>query len=468
MRYRSIRVRWMLIGTGVVLALVIIAVAALSFSIYSYYYAGMRASLEAKAKTASEFFVSYVSRTYAEYYQSAYKYAEEFEDRDSLELQFVNARGRVEISTYGISTGSVSGSADVEETLKTGKISYWCGKSSVTGERLMSVSAPLLNSDGSMVGVMRYITATRLLDRQIFRIAAIAAGVGSLIVVIVFLSNLYFIRTITEPIRSVTAMARLIAEGSYGIQLEKQNDDEIGDLTDTINEMSAKISRAERVQSEFISSVSHELRTPLTAITGWSETLAYDEAIQGDSRHGLEIISRETARLSKMVEELLEFTRIQDGRFTMSMEPVELSALLQESVDTYKELFRHEGVELVFHKPAESLPTIVGDPQRLKQVFLNLLENASKYGREGGKVDVGISVGMEYVTVTIRDFGRGIPAEELPFVKKKFYKGSSRERGSGIGLAICEEIVTRHNGSLILANAPGGGVLVTVRLPLQP
>jgi signal transduction histidine kinase len=138
-------------------------------------------------------------------------------------------------------------------------------------------------------------------------------------------------------------MARLIAEGSYGIQLEKQNDDEIGELTDTINEMSAKISRAERVQSEFISSVSHELRTPLTAITGWSETLAYDEAILGDSRRGLEIISKETARLSKMVEELLEFTRIQDGRFTMNMEPVELSALLQESVDNIQRAVSHEG-----------------------------------------------------------------------------------------------------------------------------
>jgi signal transduction histidine kinase len=169
-----------------------------------------------------------------------------------------------------------------------------------------------------------------------------------------------------------------------------------------------------------------------------------------------------------MVEELLEFTRIQDGRFTMNMEPVELSALLQESVDTYKELFRYEGVELVFRKPANGLPTIVGDPQRLKQVFLNLLDNASKYGREGRKVDVGVAVGADYVTVTIRDFGHGIPAEELPYVKRKFYKGSSRERGSGIGLAICEEIVTRHNGSLTLANVPDGGVLVTVRLPLQP
>jgi signal transduction histidine kinase len=101
-------------------------------------------------------------------------------------------------------------------------------------------------------------------------------------------------------------------------------------------------------------------------------------------------------------------------------------------------------VELVFHKPAERIPAIVGDPQRLKQVFLNLLENASKYGREGRKVDVGIAVGLEFVTVTIRDFGRGIPADELPFVKKRFFKGSSRERGSGIGLAICEEIVTRQ------------------------
>lgn len=466
-RFQSIRIRWMLIGTGVVLALVIVAILAFSLSIHSYYYTSMRVSLESKAKTASEFFTSYVSRTYAEYYQSAYKYTEEFEDKDTLELQFVNTQGRVEFSSYGISAGSEPGSADISEALQTGRISSWSGKNSDTGEHIMAVSAPLLNADGSVVGTMRYVTSTRLLDEQIFRTDILAAGIGFLIIVMVFFSNLYFVRTIIEPIRSLTAVARLIAEGSYGIQLEKQYNDEIGELTDTINEMSDKISRAERVQSEFISSVSHELRTPLTAITGWSETLAYDEAICGDSRRGLEIISQETARLSKMVEELLEFTRIQDGRFTLSMERVDVKALLKDSVDTYGELFRQEGLELVYQPPEEAVPSIVGDPQRLKQVFLNLLDNAAKYGREGTRVIVRLSFSADYIVITIRDFGRGIPNDELPFIKTKFYKGSSRERGSGIGLAICEEIVTRHNGSLSLANAPDGGVIVTVRLPVH-
>jgi signal transduction histidine kinase len=112
----------------------------------------------------------------------------------------------------------------------------------------------------------------------------------------------------------------------------KKYDDEIGELTDTINEMSVKIGQAEKVQSEFISSVSHELRTPLTAITGWSETLMYDQNIQGDSRRGVEIISKEAARLTKMVEDLLEFTRVQDGQFKLSVVQMDLAGQLEDSL----------------------------------------------------------------------------------------------------------------------------------------
>ena len=469
MRIRSIRTRWLLVGTGAVLALVIIAVSAFSLAMYNYYYNGMRASLEAKAKTASDFFTSYISRTYAEYYQSAYTYTAEFEDRDVMELQFVDTRGRVEISTSGISAGSVSGSSDVRQALETGEISYWLGLRRTTGERVMAVSAPLLYSDGSVVGVMRYVTSTRLLDQQIRQVSSLAAGVGLLVLFLVFLSNLYFIRTIVDPVRSLTAMARRIAEGSYGIQLEKKRSDEIGELTDTINEMSEKISQSEQVQTEFVSSVSHELRTPLTAITGWSETLAYDDTIQGDSRRGLEIISSEAARLTKMVEDLLEFTRIQDGRFNLHMEAVDITALVSDSLDTYGELVRRDGLELVYAPPAKPAPSIVGDGHRLKQVFLNLLDNAAKYGRDGGRIIVSLTHSDETISVTIRDFGPGIPTDHLPYVKKRFYKGSSRERGSGIGLAVCEEIVTRHKGVLTLANArDGGGLLATVRLPVRP
>ncbi|MDO4749959.1 MAG: HAMP domain-containing sensor histidine kinase [Eubacteriales bacterium] len=468
MRFRSIKTRWLFIGVGVVLTLTLLAVVAFSFSVHGYYYSSMRASLESKAKTASEFFTSYVSRTYAEYYQSAHQYTQEFEDRDVLELQFLNTSGRVEISSYGISADPVPNTSDVQEALQTGEISYWCGKRNTTGERIMAVSAPLLYSDGSVVGVMRYITSTHLLDRQIRISSGVAACVGLAVTLLVLLSNLYFIRTIIDPIRSLTGVARRIAEGSYGIQLEKKYDDEIGELIDTINEMSEKISRADKMQTEFVSSVSHELRTPLTAIKGWSETLAYDETIQGDSRRGLEIISGETARLTKMVEELLEFTRLQDGRFTLSMETIDLRAVLEDSLATYAELFRRAGIMLEYRPPREAVLPVVGDAQRLKQVFLNLLDNASKYGRDSKRIDVSLSRGLGSVIVSFRDYGPGIPPNELPHVKERFYKGSSRERGSGIGLAVCDEIVTRHKGTLTLSNASGGGLLVSVRIPLRP
>ena len=285
-------------------------------------------------------------------------------------------------------------------------------------------------------------------------------------VLFVLLSNLYFLRTITEPITELTAVARRIAEGSYGVQAEKKYDDEIGELTDAINEMSQKISQAEKMQSEFVSSVSHELRTPLTAITGWSETLLYDPEIKGDSRRGVQIISKEAARLTKMVEELLEFTRIQDGRLNLNISQIDVEAELEDSIFAYGEFLRQMEMEIEYRPSEKPLPLIEGDAERLRQVFLNILDNATKYGKAGKRIEVSIGEEDGRVAIRVRDHGPGIPEGELPFVKKKFYKGSSKERGSGIGLAVCDEIVSRHGGELLIENAEGGGVCVTVRLPI--
>ena len=213
--------------------------------------------------------------------------------------------------------------------------------------------------------------------------------------------------------------------------------------------------------------MSHELRTPLTAITGWAEELTLDPAIQGNSRTGLEIISKEAGRLTKMVGELLEFTRIQDGRFNLNIETVDLPAVVEDSAFTYRNLMEQEGLTLKYDCDEETIPLIEGDPERLKQVFLNILDNAAKYGKDGGSVEVSVRAQGNWVMVCTRDHGPGIPEDELPHVKERFYKGSSRERGSGIGLAICEEIVTRHAGELLIRNAEGGGVMVLIRLPVK-
>ena len=195
--------------------------------------------------------------------------------------------------------------------------------------------------------------------------------------------------------------------------------------------------------------------------------MMYDDNIRGDSRRGVEIISKEASRLTKMVEELLEFTRIQDGRFNLNLIQLDVEAELEDSIFTNGELLRKEGLELVYDPAEEALPLIPGDPERLKQVFLNILDNAAKYGREGKKILVSINLENDFVVIRIRDFGPGIPEAELPHVKEKFYKGSSKERGSGIGLSVCDEIITRMGGVLEITNAPDGegGVLVETRLP---
>ncbi len=283
----------------------------------------------------------------------------------------------------------------------------------------------------------------------------------------IVLVNLWFWHFVTDPIAELTEFARRIASGSYGSRLEAATDNEIGRLTDEINNMSEKVAIAEKSRTEFISQVSHELRTPLTAIMGWSETIAFDPTVQGDSLRGIHIISKEAERLTGMVSELLEFTRIQDGRFNLRIELIDIAAELEDALYTYGELMRQAGMEINYTPPPAEIPLIPGDPERLKQVFLNLLDNAMNHGGDGKMVDVSLSEEADSVRVCVRDYGHGIPEGELPHVKEKFYKGSSKNRGTGIGLAVCDEIVTRHNGELKIQNAPGGGCLATVILPLK-
>ena len=213
--------------------------------------------------------------------------------------------------------------------------------------------------------------------------------------------------------------------------------------------------------------MSHELRTPLTAITGWAETIAFDEAVQGDSLRGINIISKEAERLTGMVSEMLEFTRIQDGRFNLRVELIDIAAELEDAIFTYGELMRQAGIEVNYTQPPAEIPLIPGDPERLKQVFLNLLDNAAKHGGDGKKVDVALTADAAGVHISIRDYGRGIPEGELPHVKEKFYKGISKNRGTGIGLAVCDEIITRHSGALDIENAEGGGCIAKITLPIS-
>ena len=330
------------------------------------------------------------------------------------------------------------------------------------------MSSPVFYN-GTVVAVMRFVTSTRLLDQQLWLTVLVMAAVIAAVIFLIFVSNLIFINNVVQPVAEVSEAAKRISSGSYGIQIANKYTDELGQLVDNINNMSLKISQSEKMQTEFISSVSHELRTPLTAISGWGETLLGDET--GDPhqlRRGLRIIVKEARRLTGMVEELLEFSKMQDGRFTLQVEEMDLQAELEDAIYTYRELFRQDGIQLNYHSDQELYAEpISGDPQRLKQVFCNVLDNAAKHGGSGKRIDTSISREGEFEVVRVRDYGPGIPEAELPFIKQKFYKGSSKARGSGIGLAVCDEIVGLHNGIFTIGNADGGGAVVTICLPVK-
>ena len=468
LRIRGLRQRWLVNAVLPIVLVVIAIVTVYTLGVRRTYYSAMRSGLETRARVAADNFSSYGLKSYSEYFRYASITAETFEEKDRLELQFINVNGRVQVSSYGLTAGTQPGTSDVTEAVATGKPASFEGLDPQTGERILSVSAPL-RFNGRVIGVLRYVTALHEADRSVLVSMAVAIGVALLCVGLAIFSNAIFINNVVEPVAVVSDAARRISAGSYGILIDNHYRDELGELVDNINDMSRKIGESEKMKSEFISSVSHELRTPLTAINGWGETLLADESGDVQQLHrGLGIIVKESRRLTDMVEELLQFSRMEDGRFTLQVEDVDLQAELEDAVYTYRELFQQDGIALEYtsDKAVYEEP-ITGDPDRLKQVFCNLLDNAAKHGGSGKRIAVHLRQADDGYEIAIRDFGPGIPEAELPYVKQKFYKGSSKARGSGIGLAVCDEIVHRHGGTLTIENAQGGGTVVTIWLPLK-
>ena len=465
MEITGLRKRWLINSLGPIVAVAVLVTGVFCAGTANYYYNMMQDGLRIRATHAATFFADYTMNSYGEFYQSASAYTEEFNEKDHLELQFIGSSGKIVISSYGLTSGLSPGTSDITGALQTGEVTPYRGTDPLTGEHIMAMCAPL-TLNGRVEGAMRFVTSMSAVQQRILINTAAAAALLVVCLSMVYISSMIFINNVVEPVAEVTEAAKRIAGGSYGTQMENHYRDEIGQLIDAINNMSSQISKSEKIKSEFISSVSHELRTPLTAITGWGETLLEDTDPR-QLKRGVGIILKESRRLTNMVEELLDFSKMEDGRFTLRIEQVDIQAEFEDTIYTYMELFRQESIELRYESCDELFAPVPGDPERLKQVFCNVLDNAAKHGGAGRRIDTAVSGADGKIVITVRDYGPGVPEAELPFVKQKFYKGSSKARGSGIGLAVCEEIIKMHEGEFDIANAPGGGCVVTITLPVE-
>ncbi len=463
--FSGITRRWLqnIFGT-ILVADILLVILFCAFARNSYYNL-VRGRMRADADNIQHYYANFISAD--SFSAAAHDMVQDFEDKDLCEIQIVDVADTVAVSSSGFPLNEVIITPDLTAA-KEGRAEMWVGELSNTGEKVMSHSVPLRDNYGNVRGAVRLLTALELTDDYLFKLYVAAALIGLAVIVITAFSGVYFIRSIVVPVTQISDTAKAIAGGNMTTRIEHYyKDDELGALCATINSMAQDLGESEKVKNDFISSISHELRTPLTAIRGWSETMIATQSEEMDptTRRGIEVIYKETERLSRLVEELLDTSRIQNGRFKLMVGPMNVVAEFEDTVFMMMERGRIEGVTIEY-TPELVEVNILGDKNRLKQVFFNIIDNAIKHSASDGKIHTSVTCDEEHVIITVQDFGEGISPEDLPFIKQMFYKGHSQKRGSGIGLGVADEIVKKHGGTLDIQSALGEGTTVVISLPL--
>ncbi|WP_028509551.1 HAMP domain-containing sensor histidine kinase [Ruminococcus sp. NK3A76] len=457
---KSITTHWLINGVGVIIAVLIIIEILLIVSIRSYYYSSVRQYLSSKMNVITGSILNEKEQS-VNYNSEIRSLVAGYADKDKIELMAIDQKGEVDITSSGFKPVEKT-FADYESAKASSTGSGYEVYRTSTGEKVLAFTT-VFSVKGCEYEALRMIVSLSEIDRKVLSFAVIITLIGVLIILIVFFSGMFFIKGIVHPVIEIGDVARQYAKGDFSKRLEKQTNDELGELCDSINYMADELSNTEQMKNEFISSVSHELRTPLTAIKGWSETM-----MSIDDREtfikGMRVITSETERLSQMVEELLDFSRIQDGRLYLQKAKMDILAELGETVLIYQQRAKALGITLNYYEP-EMLPFIYGDRNRLRQVFINIVDNAIKYSDKGDTVSVEAYQQGDMIVICVSDTGIGISKEDLPKVKQKFFKSNQTRRGSGIGLAVADEIVRMHGGSLDIRSEENVGTTVIMELP---
>ncbi len=472
--FRGITKRWMLNTLSVILTIIIFIVVSLIFLVTYLFQSSVEQSLTSTSSELSLVFSGYQSDSSTSFTSTSRDYVENFDKKEMMEVMVINSSGRVVMTSTGFIPTDDTQIPDFEEAKTNDKgYAFYRGKLS-SGESVMSETTIITNESGFVVGAIRYIVSMETVNSRIMLISGIIVLIGLAIIALVVLSGVMFIRSIVKPIRRLSETASLIAQGDFSAseKIDHKYDDEIGDLCDAVSDMAKDLKTTEQMKNDFISRVSHELRTPLTAIKGWAETMQLSERGKLDRRtfdKGMGVIIKESSRLTSIVEELLDFSRLQSGRMVLMNEKLDILAEFDETVYMLKERAVKEGKHLLYDEPETILPPVYGDRNRLKQVFINILDNALKYTPKGGVIAAQVIYSKDepdIIKITVTDSGCGISAEDLPKVKEKFFKANQTIGGSGIGLAVADEIMNLHNGSLKIESGVGVGTTVTLTFPV--
>ncbi len=459
--FKSVAIRWFVEVFLIVFVVVTVLGVALTLFLRSIY-------IERVQTLAEEYafeFRTLESANSDSFTDTAIQLTDTFQYKDKMEVQILDREGNVDISTTGFEPTNEKPQEFNAALSSKGGIAVFRGKSK-SGESIISQTQIIRNDYGTVLGGYRWVVSLEATYKRYWFMVAFITVVSIVVLGICAISGVFFIRSILRPVREITGAANKIARGDFKTRIENERNDEIAELCESINDMAVELQNAEEIKNDFISSVSHELRTPLTAIRGWGETAKMsvgsdDELVS----RGLEVVLSEADRLSGLVEELLDFSRMQSGRLTVNTQPIDVSTLLKSTYDMYTELAAKQGIEISYTPPMRN-SIVMGDPDRLKQVFVNVIDNAVKYSEKGGLVLIVQTREEGCVQIVVKDTGVGIPASDIDHVKERFYKANKTVKGTGIGLAVADEIIKQHDGLLFIESTEGVGTTVTIVLPL--
>jgi len=427
------------------------------------YYSNLEDTIKSQLKVSANIYSIYFSDNTL--YDNVLNNVDSFWNQTNLQVQIIDTNGKILMDSIGVIPDDNQKMPDVTEALQKG-YGTWIGKVPYDDYGVMAVSG-LLTSHGEVVGVLRFISSLEQISKDLHDVTVLFAFIGLAVSFVSVAVSIFLSTTVAGPLKEITRVAEKMAKGDFTVHIAKKYNDEIGKLSDTLNFMADEISKRENLKNNFISSVSHELKTPLTSIKGWAATLAEDENDDKELlKEGLGIIEKECDRLTAMVVELLDFSRFLSNKIELEKVSVNIEELMNHVARQLAPRADREGIDLQVQMQ-KGLPDIEIDPNRLKQVFINVLDNAFKFNKPGGKVFFTAVLKENSVVFEIKDTGCGIDPSELPTIKEKFVKGKHSQSGSGLGLSISDEIIRLMGGTLDIESVLNEGTTVTITLPVK-
>ena len=381
------------------------------------------------------------------------------------QVQMIDKDAQLVYDSIGAINDPVKDYPDVLQALK-GKDGFRIGPVPFSDTKVLSVSRPLYSQDDEVIGVLRYSSSLAPAIHSVWTLSRYLLVLTAFVIAIAVVASRMLSKSITRPIEEIQSTAIQLADGQYKKHITMKRDDELGQLAQSINTLAAEIVRKEQVKNDFISSISHELRTPLTSIKGWAAILKDTDPTDTDvMNEGFEIIERETDRLSKMVEELLDFSRYISGRITLKKDRFDITSTCEDVFKQMKPRAMKESIHLI-NEINEEVVLLTADEDRLRQVLINLIDNAIKFTDADGWVLFEARKNFPNYEMIISDNGVGMDENELALAKEKFYKGKHSNSHSGLGLSITDEIVKLHSGSIQIVSEKSVGTTIRVIIPL--